>query len=77
MKTLNLIVGAGLALVAAGAMAETGTNLSPAGDVSKVYGIVVTRPANEVVPGPNTEQGQVALTVQAKETDVNKVSGRS
>jgi hypothetical protein len=58
-------------------MAETGTHLSPAGDASKVYGIVVTRPANEVVSGPNTEQGQVALTVQAKETDVNKVSGRS
>jgi len=77
MKMLNLFVAAGLAIGATGAFAETGANLSPADNVSKVYGIVVTRPANEVVAGPNTEQGQVALTVQAKEADVNKVSGRS
>jgi len=47
-----------------------------------VYGrpdvsVVVTRPALEVVAGPTTEEGPVAVAIQAKGLDVNKVQGRS
>jgi len=88
MKTLNLFVAAGLAVAATGAFAETGAKLSSIDNVSNVYGranvpnvqiagAVVTRPANEVVVGPTTESGPVAVAIQGKVVDVNAVSGRS
>ena len=82
MKTINLFVAAGFAIAATGAFAETGAQLSRSDSAGSVYGrpdvsVVVTRPALEVVAGPTTEEGPVAVAIQAKGLDVNKVSGRS
>ena len=88
MKTLNLFIAAGLAVATTGAFAETGVRLSNFDNVSTVYGRasvanvqvagpVVTRPADEMVAGSTTEEGPVAVAVQSKDADVNKVSGRS
>ena len=82
MKTTSLFVAAGLAIAMTGAFAETGAQLSRTDRAGNVYGspdvsVVVTRPALEVVAGPTTEEGPVAVAIQAKGLDVNKVSGRS
>jgi hypothetical protein len=83
MKTTSLFVAAGLAIAATVAFAETGAQLSRTDNNSgTVYGrpdvsVVVTRPALEVVAGPTTEEGPVAVAIQAKGLDVNKVQGRS
>jgi len=87
MKALNLFVAAGLAVAATGAFAETGAKLTNIDHVSHVYGRasvpnvqiagpVVTRPADEVVVGATIEEGPVAVAIQGKDVDVNKVSGR-
>jgi hypothetical protein len=88
MKTLNLFVATGLAVAATGAFAETGAKLSSIDNVSNVYGRasvanvhvagpVVTRPAGQVVVGQTLEVGPVAVSIQTKDADVNKVSGRT
>jgi hypothetical protein len=88
MKALNLFIAAGLAVATTGAFAETGAKLSRIDSVSNVYGrasasnvqiagAVVTRPAIEVVAGPVTEEGRLAVAIQTKEVDVNAVAGRS
>lgn len=83
MKTTSLFVAAGFAIAATGAFAETGAQLSRTdNNAGTVYGrpdvsVVVSRPALEVVAGPTTTEGPVAVAIQAKGIDVNKVSGRS
>jgi hypothetical protein len=88
MKAVNMFIAAGIAITATGAFAETGAKLSQIDSVSNVYGRasvshvqvagpVVTRPATTVVAGPETEEGPVAVAVEGRSADVNKVSGRS
>lgn len=86
MKTRALIVALGLAAVSGIASAETGVQTNQSGNVANVYGrsgippmhaaTVVTRTAEEVVPGPTTEEGPTAIAVGSGHLEVNTF-GRS
>ena len=88
MKTRSLIVALGLvALSGAAAAADAGFHTSQNGNVATVYGrsgippvhagtTIVTRTAEQVVPGPTTEEGPTALAVSSGNLEVNSF-GRS
>ena len=88
MKAIKPFIAAALAVTATGAFAETGANLTQVDNVTYVYGRanvphvqlagpVVTRPAIAVVAGPDTEEGPIAVAIGSKDSDVNKVAGRT
>ena len=88
MKFFKLIVAAGLAAAATGALAETGVNTADSGYVASVYGRasipavkivgpLVVRPADVNVAGRDVVWGATAKAVTTKEVDVNEVLGRA
>lgn len=88
MKTRSLIVALGLAALSGVAAAESGIKTNQADDVAHVYGrsgipplhanaTVVTRTAQEVVPGPTTEEGPVAVAIGSGGLEVDHGYGRS
>ncbi|HZP91935.1 MAG TPA: hypothetical protein VFB20_03495 [Burkholderiales bacterium] len=88
MKAVKLVLGAGLAIAATAAFAETGVKLTQIDHVTYVYGrasvptvklagAVVTRPADHVVVGSVTESGKTAVAVATKAVDASRAFGRS
>lgn len=88
MKLSSLVLALSVAGIAGIASAETGVQINQVGSVANVYGrasvanvqisgTVVTRTAEEVVPGPTTEEGPTAVAVGTRNPDVNQVYGRS
>ncbi|HEX7813120.1 MAG TPA: hypothetical protein VF460_14540 [Burkholderiales bacterium] len=88
MKLSSLILALSAAGIAGMASAETGVQVNDVGSVANVYGrasvanvriagTVVTRTADEVVPGPTTEEGPTAVAVGTGTLDVNQTYGRS
>ena len=87
MKTRTLVVALALAAVSGVASAETVMNTAQTGDVSQIYGRsgtppqhaggkIVTRTAQQVVPGPTTVEGPTAVAIGAGQLEVNAY-GRS
>lgn len=86
MKIRGLIVALGLAAVSGVASAQSGVQLTQSGDVAQIQGrsgippkqsgAVVTRSAEQVVPGPAPVQGKTAIAVGAGHLEVNSY-GRS
>lgn len=87
MKLSSLVLALSVAGIAGVASAETGVKINHAEGVANVYGraapsnvqisgTVVTRTAEEVVPGPTTEEGPTAVAVGTGVQDVNTL-GRS
>ena len=88
MNIRSIVVVLSLAGIASVASAETGVKVNQADSVANVYGRaavsavrisgpVVTRSAEEVVPGPTTEEGRTAVAVGTRDQDVNGIHGRS
>lgn len=88
MKTRNLVVALGLAAISGLAAAETGVSINQGGNVANIYGrsgvppmhfagAAVTRTAEEVVPGPTTQEGPTAIAIGSGNQDASKVYGRS
>jgi len=88
MKFSSLVLALSVAGIAGVASAETGVKINQADNVAGVYGraatpngqisgAVVTRTAEEVVPGPTTEEGPTAVAVGTRAQDVNGTLGRS
>ncbi len=89
MKKLSpLVLALSVAGIAGIASAETGVKINQVGNVANVYGraaashvqvagTVVTRTAEEVVPGATTVEGPTAIAVGTHDQDVNQVLGRS
>jgi hypothetical protein len=87
MNKLTLIAALGLATLSGVAAADTGFKTYQSGNVGAVYGrsgippvhagsTIVTRTAQEVVPGPTTEEGPTAVAVGAGSYEVSHL-GRS
>lgn len=88
MKLSSIVLALSVAGIAGVASAETGVKINHADSVANVYGraaapsgqisgTVVTRTADEVVPGPTTEEGPTAVAVGTRDQDVNQTLGRS
>jgi hypothetical protein len=88
MKLSSLVLALSVAGIAGVASAETGVKINQADGVANVYGraaapsgqiagTVVTRTADEVVPGRTTEEGPTAVAVGTRDQDVNLTLGRS
>lgn len=88
MKLSSLVLALSVAGIAGVASAETGVKINQADSVANVYGrasasnlqvagTVVTRSADEVVPGPTAEEGPTAVAVDSGGLEVNHVYGRS
>jgi hypothetical protein len=88
MNIRSIVVALSLAGIAGVASAETGVKINHVDSVANVYGrapavnvqisgTVVTRTADEVVPGPTTEEGPTAVAIGTLGQDVNEVYGRS
>lgn len=87
MFARNLIGALGL-LAVSGIAAAEGPQITQAGDVATIYGRsgipplhagtrVVTRTAQQVVPGRTAVQGPTAVAVGSRDLEVNHVQGRS
>jgi len=87
MKLSSLVLALSFAGIAGVASAETVVKSNQADSVANIYGRasaqrahvaqpVVTRTADQVVPGPTTEEGPTAVAVNAGGHDVNQL-GRS
>lgn len=88
MKLSSLVLALSVAGIAGVASAETCVKINQADSVANVYGrapasnlqvagTVVTRSADEVVPGPTAEEGPTAVAVSSGGLEVNQVYGRS
>lgn len=88
MKLSSIVLALSVAGIAGVASAETGVKINHNDSVANVYGrasaanvqiagTVVTRTAEEVVPGPTTEEGPTAVAVGTRTLDVNEAQGRS
>jgi hypothetical protein len=84
----TLIVAIALAAVSGVASAETVMKTSQTGDVAQIYGRsgtppqhagskIVTRTAQQVVPGPTTVEGPTAIAITSGHLEVNDTFGRS